>query len=96
MADIEINDNKSEKDGPCQQESKFISTGKEGSFSFSQLRSNARFGSCVGKHLHSSLQTCKVGSNLNKLERLLKCTNQVTGRDIEWLDLHLKSLGCTK
>ena len=96
MADIEINDNKSEKDGPCEQEFKFISTGKECSFSFSQLRSKARFGSCVGKHLRSSLQRCKVGNNLDKLEGLLKCTNQVTGRDIEWLDLHLKSTGHTK
>ena len=96
MADIEINDNKSGKDGPCEQEFKFTSTGKEGSFSFSQLRSKARFGSCVGKHLRSSLQTCKVGNNLDKLEGLLKCTNQVTGRDTEWLDLHLKSPGCTK
>ena len=86
---IEINDNKPEKDGHCEQEFKsrendhsllfkFILTGQECIFSFSELRSKARFESCVGKHLRSSLQTCKVGNNLDKLEGLeglLKCTN---------------------
>ena len=72
MADIEINDNKSEKDKHCEQEFKFISTGKERSFSFSEVRSNAKFESCVGKHLRGSLETCKVGNNLlDKLEGLL-------------------------
>ena len=75
MVDIEINDNKSEKDGHCEQEFKFISTGQECSFSFSELRSKARFESCVGRHLRSSLQTCKKGKNWDKLEGLLKCTN---------------------
>ena len=75
MADIEINDNKSEKDGHCEQEFKFISTGQECRFSFSELRSKARFESCVGRHLRSSLQTCKMGKNLDKVEKLLKCTN---------------------
>ena len=72
MADIEINDNKSEKDKHCEQEFKFISTGKERSFSFSEVRSKAKFESCVGKHLRGSLETCKVGNNLlDKLEGLL-------------------------
>ena len=72
MADIEINDNKSEKDKHCEQEFKFISTGKERSFSFSEARSKAKFESCVGKHLRGSLETCKVGNNLlDKLEGLL-------------------------
>ena len=72
MADIEINDNKSEKDKHCEQEFKFISTGKERSFSFSEVRSKAKFESCVRKHLRGSLETCKVGNNLlDKLEGLL-------------------------
>ena len=72
MADIEINDNKSEKDKHCEQEFKFISTGKERSFSFSEVRSKAKFESCVGKHLRGFLETCKVGNNLlDKLEGLL-------------------------
>ena len=72
MADIEINDNKSEKDEHCEQEFKFISTWQERSFSFSELRSKARFESCVGKHLRGSLETRKVGNNLlDRLEELL-------------------------
>ena len=72
MANIEINDNKSEKDKHCEQEFKFISTGQERSFSFSEVRSKAKFESCVGKHLRGSLETCKVGNNLlDKLEGLL-------------------------
>ena len=71
MADIENNNNKSEKDGHCEQEFKFISTGQECSFSFYELSSKARFESCVGKHLSCSLQTCEVGNNLDKLEGLL-------------------------
>lgn len=75
MAGIEINDNKSEKDGHCEQEFKFTPTGQECTFSFSELSSKARFESCVGKHLRGSLQTCKVGNNLDKLEGLLKYNN---------------------
>ena len=45
----------------------------EEKLSFSQLRSRARKESSIGKHLRKSLQTCKVGNNLAKLEGLLKC-----------------------
>ena len=71
MADIEINDKKSEKDEHCEQEFKFMSTGQECSFSFCESRSKARLESCVGKHLRGFLETCKVGNNLDKLEGLL-------------------------
>ena len=39
-----------------------------------QLRSNMQKESSLGKHLRKSLQTCKVGNNLAKLEGLLKST----------------------
>ena len=59
MADIEINDNKSEKDGHCEQEiiQVYINWTREQLFvTFAELRSSkARFESCVGKHLCSSL-----------------------------------------
>jgi len=47
---------------------------KPSRFTFSERRSQSRFESSVGIHLRSSLQTCKVGNNLHKLEGLLHCT----------------------
>lgn len=41
---------------------------------YSQLRSNLRKEFSLGKYLRKSLQTCKVGNNLAKLEGLLKST----------------------
>ena len=75
MEDIEINRSNSENELDIEEKFTDISTEQECSFSFSALRSRARSESCAGKHLRSSLQTCKATNNLDKLERLLQCTN---------------------
>ena len=71
---MEINRSYPEKEVDIEEKFTDISTGQECSFSFSAIRSKARSESCVGKRLHSSLQTCEARNNLDKLEGLLKCT----------------------
>ena len=68
---MEVNESNLEKDVDCVEGE---SSRQQCGLSFSELRSEARREFFVGKHLRSSLQTCKVGNNLNKLEGLLKCT----------------------
>ena len=72
---MEINRSNSEKELDIEEKFTDISTEQECSFSFSALRSRARSESYAGKHLRSSLQTCKATNNLVKLEGLLKFTN---------------------
>jgi hypothetical protein len=71
MEDMEINRSNPEKEVDIEEKFTDISTGQERSFSFSAIRSKARSESCIGKHLRSSLQTCKARNNLDKLEGLL-------------------------
>ena len=68
---MEVNESNLEKEVDCVEGE---SSRQQCSLSFSELRSEARREFFVGKHLRSSLQTCKVGNNLDKLEGLLKCT----------------------
>ncbi|CAB4005467.1 RNA-directed DNA polymerase from transposon X-element [Paramuricea clavata] len=68
MVDMEINRSNPEKEVDIEEKFTDIATGQYA------IQSKARSESCVGKHLRSSLQTCKARNNLDKLEGLPKCT----------------------